>query len=734
MSMTTLKAWREVLDISNQQPEVLKSQCLLKLYDLLISLSLDSISQCPGEKFTDVRKISNFLFEELSRRFSHLNVGQGILCSESWDLLQDLTLLLRCCISMLHLLEFDPSLLIEKCQILLSMLGKVCSPELASYVGRKERNVITVKESTTRECTIATKDCITSVVEECEAFMCYVQKSGALIPVLRSIIEVFINEFLVNKKLGDYFTMVESISSTTDKLFMCPLDLGSSNIVLELISSHFLLSVSDEPTFKNSLEAFLPLCDEKPPFLDLISLNAAMQLLSTIIIYSPPQILQAYIISLISGRSSINMASENQASDPRLVNWYISAFEISMDLYSQNMSSLQSGDDHEEPKSGSEFSDKPCTAGGLSHLSFESHIRPVMYSQLKVHTTNFAKTSHGLALKTKSDIMNACTAYMKQNQNILNESYRDECFSVLCNIISRILSGDLVAHKLWKKGKISRQEMYLLAPIVNLMSSSLLQTIWSMQKRSLGNLRMLKDYSQCKEYDMIISIISCFQQFSISQPMETLVLDMMAHYPARHKYSKVMFMHFAGLLLFSFEAGLEVLSKGCIFMLMILMNLFIFEEGNLDALKPPPHLDDKSLSFQPLNKSLVVIAPRSPSLLVASIFQKFQRCNIRINEPIQSEASRSILISECAEQSALSTKEETRSNYTCRGDKYLKCKEVLGKNRPPDYDELADFVECKKGKDYSKWQKDKKKHRKYVWYKKAGDWKERRKRLRAILN
>ncbi|KAI3929002.1 hypothetical protein MKX01_029531 [Papaver californicum] len=631
MSMTTLKAWREVLDTSNQQPEVLKPQCLLKLYDLLISLSLDPISQCPGEKLTDVRKISNFLFEELSKRFSHLNVGQGILCSDSWDLFQDLTLFL----------------LIEKCQILLTMLGKLCSPELASYVGRKERNVVSVKESTTRECTIATKDCITSVIEEYETFMFYVQKSGALIPVLRSIIEVFINEFLGNKKLVDYFTMVESISSTTDKLFMCPLNLGSSNVVLELIFSHFLLSVSDEPTFKNSLEAVLPLCDEKPPFLDLISLNAAMQLLST---------------------------------TRELV--YFS-FEISMDLYSQNMSSLQSGDDHEEPKSGYGFSDKPL------HML----LRPAMYSQLKFHTTNFAKSSHGLALKTKSDIMNACTAYMKQNQNILNESYRDECFSFFCNIISRILSGDMVSHKLWKKRNI-----------INLIP--LLQTIWSMQKPSFGNLRMLKDYSQCKEYDIIVSIISCFQQFIISQLMETLVLDMMAHYPSRHKYSKVMFMHFAGLLLFSFEAGLEVLSKGCIFMLMILMNLFIFEEGNLDAPKPAPHLEDKSLSSRPLNKSLVVFAPRSPSLLVASNFQKFQRSNIRINEPIQSEASRSILISECVDQFDLSTKEENRSNYTCKGNKCLKCKEVLGKNRPPDYD--TDFVECKKGKDYSKWQKDKK--------------------------
>ncbi|XP_026460950.1 uncharacterized protein LOC113362214 [Papaver somniferum] len=384
---------------------------------------------------------------------------------------------------MLHLLEFDQSLLIEKCQILLSILRTLCSPELASMEGRKGKSV-----------------CITSV-------------SCAFFPVLHSIIEVFINGFLVHKKLGDYFTTLETVASASDNLFMDPLNQGSRDVVLELISSHFLLSVSDEPTFKNSLEPFPLLCDEKPPFLDLISLNAAMQLLSTVVIYSPPQILQAHMISLVSRCSSISMASYNQASDPRLVNWYISAFEISVDLYSQNMSSLQLGDTHGEPKSGVVF--KQCTAGGLSHLSFESHIRLVMYSQLKVHTTNFPKSVHLLPSKTKSDYKNACIAYMKENQNILNMSSRDESFSVLSNTISRILSGDIGTSELWKKGNISQQKMYLLASIVNLMSSSLLQTIWAMQKGSLGNAERLKGYSQYREYNVIISKISCFQQYSI---------------------------------------------------------------------------------------------------------------------------------------------------------------------------------------------------------------------------
>lgn len=46
-----------------------------------------------------------------------------------------------------------------------------------------------------------------------------------------------------------------------------------------------------------------------------------------------------------------------------------------------------------------------------------------------------------------------------------------------------------------------------------------------------------------------------------------------------------MLLHFSGLLSLSFNSGLNFLVKGCISMMMALMNLFVFEEGDLLALR-----------------------------------------------------------------------------------------------------------------------------------------------------
>lgn len=45
---------------------------------------------------------------------------------------------------------------------------------------------------------------------------------------------------------------------------------------------------------------------------------------------------------------------------------------------------------------------------------------------------------------------------------------------------------------------------------------------------------------------------------------------------------------------------------------------------------------------------------------------------------------------------------------------FLKC---IGEKSPPD--DLADFIECKEGKDYSTWLKDREKYRKWKYEKRA---------------
>lgn len=70
---------------------------------------------------------------------------------------------------------------------------------------------------------------------------------------------------------------------------------------------------------------------------------------------------------------------------------------------------------------------------------------------------------------------------------------------------------------------------------------------------------------------------------------------------------------------------------------------------------------------------------------------------------------------------------------TCSGEMYLKTR-LLGSGNVTDFDDLADFVECKKGKDYVDWLKDRDKFRKRkiskrvkrMWDKKKQAWRSMR--------
>ena len=62
-----------------------------------------------------------------------------------------------------------------------------------------------------------------------------------------------------------------------------------------------------------------------------------------------------------------------------------------------------------------------------------------------------------------------------------------------------------------------------------------------------------------------------------------------------------MLIHFLGLLSLSFDSGLEFLVNSCISVIMALTNLFVFQEGNIDALSsladPRSLSSDKSLTI-----------------------------------------------------------------------------------------------------------------------------------------
>ncbi|KAF6153997.1 hypothetical protein GIB67_005311 [Kingdonia uniflora] len=713
------EVFRKLLDsLDSRNPEVLNPPFLKTLYYVLVQFSFDSSLDDSdftvrsrqfgfSVNFSDVCSISNFLFDKLLKGFEQLFFRLGLVPvnaafqqtnahSKRWGSLLELTLLLRCSMVLLLLLEFDQKLLSDKCQILLMILRKLCSPDTILHFSRQlkgnRQHTISFKRSVVHEYTYAFDDGFTYFMEEFDdALTCYVHQSASPIPSTCSILEVFMDELLVHRQLRHYFMIVDNLSCTNEKLFVSHLIPGDSDAVLEVLAAHFLLLVSDESSFEKFLNKLFQWHREETLF-DGLSLTAAMQLIGNSVLLSAPQVFQVYAISLVSRCFWLNMAPGNQTLDPKLTSRYLSVFERSVILYTRHLSSLQLDRAFHTSTVAEGLCDKRLDRGFGS--SFDSCIQGVTYGNISLQVTKLADPWHHPVSETKSDLKDALVLYVKQNEHIIEDCHRDEIVSFVNFIISRTLySGQESTLLTNSGGEVTQEDIVLLASMIDLMSSSLLQTVQS------GCQKTLNENSCFKEYEFIIGIISCFRQFSISPPIRKLLSG-----AAKHKESKLMLIHFVDLLLYSFAKGLEVLRNGCIFMIMTLMNLFIFQEGNLDEVKTLfcCHIGFLSPHFSDEVPQLVVMRPSS--FRIASKIQKIKMINLR------TDASERILLLKDVEESILNKEDDK----TCNGKTYMQLR-MKGHRKPFDFDDVVDFIECKQEKNYSSWLKDRAKYRNLIF-------------------
>jgi len=68
--------------------------------------------------------------------------------------------------------------------------------------------------------------------------------------------QVFADELLRNQSLRRYLMKVDSVSSTIEKLFVCHFNQGDIASVLEVITTHFIMSVSNEKAFEDFTSGF----------------------------------------------------------------------------------------------------------------------------------------------------------------------------------------------------------------------------------------------------------------------------------------------------------------------------------------------------------------------------------------------------------------------------------------------------------------------------------------------
>nr|GMC91530.1 uncharacterized protein LOC109162950 isoform X1 [Ipomoea batatas]GMD95670.1 uncharacterized protein LOC109162950 isoform X1 [Ipomoea batatas]GME04011.1 uncharacterized protein LOC109162950 isoform X1 [Ipomoea batatas] len=733
-------------------PEGIKSPILKSLYCLLVHMSTDSLSKVD---VNDLRVISDILFKELSLRFNSLfsslydvctskDLGQGSIHMNCT--VEVLVLLLRCCMAILQLHIYDHNVVLEKGGILLKILCKLCSLNLPK---RKDRKDISLQNSVFHACTYDDDDFTTTSREELVASLHFYEPPNLQTSFAIAMLEVFLDELLVHGKLRAIFRLIDLFSSTSETLFMpqsTQKDISSKKrqsdigILMELVSTCFLLSFSGENAIEDFLYRLFRAQRKDFKFFKTpdVSLTGAISLLLNPIVFSAPKIVQAYVVSSVSEAMSGLMDVQNLKPNCKLLDCFLSVFEKSVHMYMKLISFVQINGD--SPSKCAPFVNSSTYRGNFPP-PFESYILPSTQDKINSLIKRFEGSSDSFLgnhfFELKSDMTSSCIAYVKDCQCLLDQSCQDDVFSIIsCLILRASVSFDETVIPAIKG--MDLQSICLLVAVLKSMGTSLLHAISYLQNgESYGSFKTLKDYSLCKEYMSILGSISCFSESKIHFPVQQFLCNIMETNSIKHKDFMVMLLHFSGMLAFSFLKRIGCLAYGCLLTITALVNLFVLEEGYLDELRSLiVSGSDSDSSALPLVRIQEAVMDQRPSIMVASKFQNIQNLYLSKSKtmvkycgsvedgwPESSSSSASCLFDK--EEEMVSVEEETLN-----GEMFLRCMEPNAK-KDSDFGELADFIECKQGKDYAEWLQDREKYRKWKckrtamlrWKRKRKTWK-----------
>ncbi|KAE8715332.1 Detected protein of unknown function [Hibiscus syriacus] len=597
----------QTLFSSLSSPQGLKSETLEGLYLLLLTLSC-SDSEC-NLNFSETEFSSN----EFKLKFKDTR-------------------------------EISDKLLVEKGRIILGILRKCVSVELK---GGNEKPYNSFEKEVSRKCmyvdnggtTLHAEHLVTSLTS-----LSFAELSNPFHAIFCAVLEVVADELLMHESVRQYLLFVDSLSCGNEFVFTRHFGHGNVGSVLEVLSAHFILSLSDDQAFKNFIDRlfWLPNNNFRVPEM---TLTTALSLFLNPVLLSAPKMFQAYLILLVSEVIGISMSSEHLNSSSEL-RAYLSAFESQMD--------------------------------------FDSCLLPA--TKEKIHN-----------LIAKFD--NSWNSYL--SSTLLKES----CITL------RGSSDDVDDCILHEKEDTSPQDICLLASILKLMSSAMLQAIRVLtQGGDSGSLKTSENVALSKEYDLLVATFNCFQQFGIRLPVQKFLHDMMEIQPTRHKKLKWMFFHFSGLLsltgdLHAFGSLLDSRVKSSSW------------KSRVKVGKSEPSLNTSE-----------VLVDRKSSHAVALKFQKIQTLYLGTRSQTSSKNRAQEQEPGSSEknhvESALSIEETT--GETCNGEIFLRCV-LQGSQDSSAVADLADFIECKQGKDYSEWLKDREKFRRWKSEKLENlRWKKRR--------
>ncbi|XVE60752.1 hypothetical protein DITRI_Ditri05aG0152600 [Diplodiscus trichospermus] len=522
----------QTLISSLSSPQGLKLEIMEGLYLLLLNLRCsDSESSLIFSQmefnlneikieFEYICKISDVLFNKLNAKFNelfsalndvsaHPVPAQYIFHINVKSAIKELTLLLRCCIAVFKLLVLNQTFLVEKGQILLGILRRSVCMEL---MGLSEKVCPTFENEVSQERIYVDDGGPILLAKHLVTSMSFKEASNPFHAILCAVLEVFADELLMHEPVRQYLLLVDSESCMNEFVFVHHFGAGNIGSVLEVVSAHFILSISDDQAFKNFLDRlfWLPNNNFRVPE---VTLTTALSLLLNPIMLSAPKMFQAYLILLVSEIIGMNMSFELMMPSSELRS-YLYAFERSVALYTRHMSNLQMEgivDDDSFVKSHFRSS--------YSQMDFESCLLPATKEKVSNLITKcdnlWNSYLRNTLLKKRSDLVATSVAYTKESLHISEESSRNEILSILGYIILRGSSDDVDDTVLHKKEDTSPQDICLLASILKLMSGAMLQALRILrQGRNSESLKTLEKAALCEDYNFLVATVNCFQRFS----------------------------------------------------------------------------------------------------------------------------------------------------------------------------------------------------------------------------
>ncbi|KAI3440075.1 uncharacterized protein J3R85_004046 [Psidium guajava] len=641
----------------------------------------------------------------LNRIYKH---ARTLSTSKLWNNVEELTLLLRCCLSVLTLLSFDQNLILEKARVLLSVLSKLIS---FSSSENDEDASISFKRFR-RECSYCENGFTTSVAEDLVASLHFLQPSDPHRSLLSALLEVFADELLLEESLRGLLVSVDSAFFPGENLFMCDGNHHNVGVVLELMAAHLMLLDSNEAAIGNIL-CRIDGHNWKENEIPKLSLTAALALLVNPIVPFMPKMLQAHLVLLVSEVMDTRMFSLSRGPDLTEMDLYLKAFERSVNLYKMHMCDFYVG--RYAPSAEDPF---PLYMLGRSQPSFQCCIKQVTKEKLHLFVAKLENSWNSyrrtMILESKTDMLSASMAHIKYICNVVTWSDIDEILSVLERVILKAYNHGPSHSVPHKDGGVSFQDAYLLSSILNLMSNSMFQVIWLFRNNEYTScLHTSQDLSFQRQHNFLLEMVCCFQQFGVHLPVQRFLFERMKVHKLRHEECTGSLFHFLGLLSLCFDTRFDFLVKACLSMIMVLLNLIILEEGDLVAVRSLLALEGES-SHGFVSKEEIPAVDNSTQK-VASTFQKIQRQCPR-------SVSTSCIRSDIQEVQGVTSNNALGPNHTetfcveesmeetCNGEIFLKCL-LEGSKKSCDYGDLVDFIELKKGKDYIGWLRNRVKYR-----------------------